>query len=93
MGTYSDHFRSLKWENKVAMKRHFEQIFTAGKTEVDTENLHFRFRSRGYPLGALTYIEGIKTKGAFGVASIRLTFIREEPGPRITNLEFMDPGH
>ncbi|MCH7772382.1 MAG: serine hydrolase [Bacteroidetes bacterium] len=90
MATFSENFQSLKWENKTAMRRHFQQIFASGSTAVDTENLHFRFHSRGYPLGALTYIEGIKTKGAFGTTSIRLTFVREESGPMITNLEFME---
>ena len=90
MATYSENFKSLKWTNKSAMRLHFQQVFASGKTEVDTENLHFRFRSRGYPLGALTHIEGIKTKGAFGAVSIRLTFSREESGPMITDLKFME---
>ena len=91
MATYSENFRSLKWENKAAMRRHFQQIFASGKTTVESKKTHFRFRTRGYPLGALTHIEGIKTKGAFGATTIRLIIIREESGPMITNLEFMDP--
>ena len=91
MVTYSESFQSEKWSNKADLRRHLQQIFASGNTAVDTENLHFRFRSFGYPIGAVTYIEGIKTKGSFGEASIRLMFMREESGPMITDLEFMEP--
>ena len=91
MARYSENFESAKWKNKAAMKRYFQQVFVSGSTKVDIENLHFRFRSFGYPMGALTYIEGIQTEGAFGATSFRLTFIREESGPMITNLEFVEP--
>ncbi len=91
MVTYSESFQSEKWSNKADLRRHLQQIFASGSTAVDTENLHFRFRSFGYPIGAVTYIEGIKTKGVFGEASIRLMFMREESGPMITNLELMEP--
>ena len=91
MARYSENFESVKWKNKAAMRRYFQQVFVSGSTKIDIENLHFRFRSFGYPMGALTYIEGIKTEGAFGSTSFRLTFIREESGPMITNLEFVEP--
>jgi CubicO group peptidase (beta-lactamase class C family) len=91
MATCSESFQSEKWPNKSALRRHLQQIFASGSTVVDTENLHFRFRSFGYPIGALTYIEGIKTAGAFGDVSVRLTFVREEAGPMIVNIELRDP--
>jgi|GEM_PF-249679 len=89
--TLSENIRSKEWKDKRTIIDYFQKVFSSGRTILTHENLHLRFQSRGYPIGTITYVEGITSTGALGTFSVRLTFIREESETLITNIELLQP--